>query len=436
MKCPACKNQDLRQVAVKGVPVKLSHCTHCKGIWADKEQLAWVLGKKVVRKLAIPLYATPTSRACPNCGQPLSSYLYPGTEIEVDGCVACDAVWFDSREINAIKQAERDSIQVTCPRCQRENSFIAKELAHTSCTSCGVLLKNFFAANGQPLPPPPPRSPQTDEEETGEEEESWEEGWENVRDRKREYLYCLYTIPAMLFIALLFNLSDTGSWIQRVWLGMPIHELGHALMAWFSGFFAIPTVWVTVTFSDSRGVITPLLLGAGLGYLFYFAYRLQSRPGMLFVGTLLLLQLIFTLLISIDTAQMLITFAGDGVGMILATLLMASFYYGKYTNLYRGHLRWGFVAIGAAAFVDMYSVWVSALSDLSNVPYGTTGGRYTDSYKLIEHHGWSFDELINRYFWLGNLCLLGLAFVYYFGLQKAKRMMETEAKDHRAEPAL
>ena len=81
------------------------------------------------------------------------------------------------------------------------------------------------------------------------------------------------------------------------------------------------------------------------------------------------------------------------MGLILATLLMSSFYYGKDTNLYKGALRWGFVAIGAAAFVDIYSVWFNSLTDIANVPYGTTGGRYTDSYKLVEHQ-----SMVNGYF--------------------------------------
>ncbi len=111
------------------------------------------------------------------------------------------------------------------------------------------------------------------------------------------------------------------------------------------------------------------------------------------------------------------------MGLIVATLLMSSFYYGKDTGLYKGALRWGFVAIGAAAFVDIYSVWFSSLTDVANVPYGTTGGRFTDSYKLIEDHRWTFENLINRYFVLGNICLVILCANYFLGLKKVKAIM-------------
>jgi Zn-finger nucleic acid-binding protein len=427
MKCPVCDDSELRLVSVKGLPVKLSLCPECNGVWGDKEKLAWVLGKRVVRQLSIPVYATISSRACPSCGQSLSEFIYPGSEIEIDGCSHCEGFWFDYREINAIKQAEKENLRVECPRCQTPNRYTAQNHAHASCVSCGVLLKNYFDVRGGALPPPVPESGMDDggqDEDEFEGEGHLEGGWENVRDLRREYQYSLYTIPAMLLIAVLFNLTSTGAWMQRTWLGMPVHELGHAVMAWFSGFFAIPSLWVTVTFSDTRGFLAPLLLAAGIAYLIYLARRLDSRQGLMFAVALLLIQIICTLFISLDTANMLITFAGDGVGMVLATALMASFYYGKQTNLYNGHLRWGFVAIGAAAFVDMYSVWLRSLANADNVPYGTTGGRYTDSYKLIEFHGWSFDTLIGRYLWLGTLCLVVLAVIYYFGLKKARTMME------------
>jgi len=426
MKCPVCESQVLRQVSVKGSSIKLSHCASCKGVWADRAKLAGVLGRRIAEKLAIPVYATRSSRCCPSCNQPLSGFFYPGTEIEVDGCAGCDGFWLDFREVNAIKQAERDSVQVECPRCHAENRYLAKNIDHVSCVSCGILLKNHFDAAGNEVVVPEREDTADASEEEEFEAYEMDAGWDSVPDLQKEYQYCLYAIPAMLFVAVLFNVTDTGAWMQRTWLGMPIHEFGHAVTAWLSGFAAIPTLWKTVTFSDSRGVVAPALVFAGICYLIYFAHRLESRPGLIFAISLLLVQFILTIVISNSTANMLITFGGDGMGMILATLLMATFYYGKYTNLYRGHLRWGFVVIGAAAFIDMYSVWVSALSNESNVPYGTTGGQYTDSYKLIEFYGWSFDTLINRYFMLGSVCLLALALVYYFGLRKAREMMKQE----------
>jgi len=221
----------------------------------------------------------------------------------------------------------------------------------------------------------------------------------------------------------MFNVSGFGAQVQRIWLTMPVHEFGHALTAWLTGYNAIPSLWVTRVFSDSRGFFAPVLLFAGILYLIRYARMNNSLTGMTLLVALLCVQFIGTFVISENTAGMLITFGGDGMGLILATLLMSSFYYGKDTNLYKGALRWGFVAIGAAAFVDIYSVWFNSLTDIANVPYGTTGGRYTDSYKLVEHHQWLMDTLINRYFVVGNICLIILSAIYFLGLKKVRTIM-------------
>jgi hypothetical protein len=141
-------------------------------------------------------------------------------------------------------------------------------------------------------------------------------------------------------------------------------------------------------------------------------------------GALLVLQGIATLGIKADTAQMLITFGGDGMGMILATLLMASFFFGKNTQLYKGALRWGFVVLGAAAFVEIYANWWWARKDEGAIPYGTTGSMATDAMKLVDEHGWTLQLLVHRYVVLGICCLIVLAIVYAWGVRDANSQRE------------
>ena len=201
---------------------------------------------------------------------------------------------------------------------------------------------------------------------------------------------------------------------------MPLHELGHAVTAWFCGFDAIPTLWKTLT-PESRGFVAPLLLLAALGWIINRGRLVHSLPLMALGGALVLLQAFATFGFSSDTAQMLITWGGDGVGMLLATLLMGTFFVGKDTQLYKGWLRWGFTAIGAAAFVDMFATWWAARTDVGAIPYGMTGGMHTDSYKLVEYYGWSFDTLVGRYVTTGIVCLVGLAAIYAWGVLAATR---------------
>lgn len=226
-------------------------------------------------------------------------------------------------------------------------------------------------------------------------------------------------IPVTLCIAIAFHASGLGAALQRIFLTMPVHEFGHAVTAWFCGYAAIPTLWKTMV-PETRGFVAPLALLGALGYLVFRARR-AKKPFLVYAGAaLILLQAVATLGISQKTAHMWITFGGDGMGMILATLLMASLYFGKNTQLYKGSLRWGFVVIGAAAFVDIYATWWKSRTDQSAIPYGTTGGMATDAMTLVDVHGWSLQTLVSRHVVLGLCCLIALALVYAWGVRRAK----------------
>lgn len=269
---------------------------------------------------------------------------------------------------------------------------------------------------------PAVQAQQTSAELSGEAEASHIEevpdAWAAVDDAELEWKFCLGAIPIALCIALAFNAFGLGASLQRIFLTMPVHEFGHAVTAWFCGYTAIPTLWKTLI-PDTRGLIAPLALAGTLGYLIYRARQTQHMPLLYASGALLLLQATTTLGIKSETAQMLITFGGDGMGMVLATALMASFFVGKNTQLYKGSLRWGFVVIGAAAFIDIYATWWRARKDEGAIPYGTTGGMATDAMKLVDEHGWTLQLLVQRYVMLGVCCLIVLAIVYAWGVRCA-----------------
>lgn len=253
-----------------------------------------------------------------------------------------------------------------------------------------------------------------------------EKDWPEVDDAGLEHKLCIGAIPVALLLALAFHASGISGALQRIFLTMPVHEFGHAVSAWLCGYTAIPTLWKTIV-PDTRGFIAPLALGGGLGYLMYRAHLAQNRPLLYAAAALLALQAIGTLLLSERTANMLIIFGGDGMGMILAIVLMGTFYFGKGTQLYKGWLRWGFLCIGAAAFVDMYATWWSARSNVDAVPFGTLDGNATDASKLVEEFGWSIAALIDRFFALGLVCLAALSLVYAWGLRRAAQVMQTRA---------
>jgi hypothetical protein len=238
-----------------------------------------------------------------------------------------------------------------------------------------------------------------------------------VDDPKLELKFCLAAIPAMLALGVVFHLFMP--FLQRTFLTMPVHELGHSSVAWLCGFWSIPTLWKAIT-SDTRGFLMPVVILGGAGFLIWRAW-LAENWGLVALGALIVvLQLWGTLMIKADTARMLIVFGGDGMGMVIATLLMASFFFGKGTQLYKGSLRWGFCAIGAAAFVDIFSLWWATRSDKGRIPFGEQEGTgLSDATKLVDDFGWTIDQLVNRHVTLGVACLMALAAVYAWGVWRA-----------------
>ena len=245
-----------------------------------------------------------------------------------------------------------------------------------------------------------------------------------VDDPALEWKLCAAAIPAMLLLAVLFNVAGVGHFLQRTFLTMPVHEFGHAIAAWLCGYSAIPTLWKTLV-PESRGFIVPLLILGAMGYLMYRAWQAEQRLRVALGGAVLLLAAIGTLGIREKTANMLIVFAGDALGMVLGTLLMMSFFFGKGTQLYKGGLRWGFVAIGAAAYVDMFATWWAARRDKGRIPFGEMEGTgLSDATKLVDDYGWTVDQLVNRHVAVGVLCLLALIAVYAWGVWTAKKGSE------------
>lgn len=297
----------------------------------------------------------------------------------------------------------------------------------TSCPRCGANYDKAEAirstGSAAAIVQPQRTIEEVDSAGLGHAEEAPEE-WKQVDDPELEWKFCLAGIPVALSLAVAFNASGLGGALQRIFLTMPVHEFGHAVTAWFCGFDAIPTLWKTVVFGETRGLVAPLALFGALGYMVYRAHGAGRRPLVYAGGALIVLQAIGTFGIEPDTALMLIAFGGDGAGMILAALLMGCFFFGKNTQLYKGSVRWGLVVIGAAAFVDMFATWVRARRNDQDIPYGTTGGMASDAMTLIDGYGWTAQALVNRYFLLGVCCLIALALVYAWGVWRARSEIE------------
>ncbi|ATB27542.1 hypothetical protein [Melittangium boletus] len=203
-------------------------------------------------------------------------------------------------------------------------------------------------------------------------------------------------------------------------LGMFLHELGHAMTAWFCGIAAMPSLWVT----HISGERSPFFLGMMTFGLTGLVFRgvLTRSPRVRNVGLVgLTLQFIGTVLVTSAKVWPLISFGGDAGSLVLGALLMTSLYTPRESFPRRGYAYWGLMVIGAASFVSTFREWWAARTDFERIPFGDIEGvGLSDSSTLVDKHGWSELDLIHRYNGLGLACLAALALVYVLGLWRIR----------------
>jgi hypothetical protein len=303
----------------------------------------------------------------------------------------------------------------TCPRCG-EPRILAPE-----CPRCGVL---YAKARARTVPGtqavPATLAPPVGEPGFPANRPEAALAWQGeLEEARAEVGLRQFAIPGALAGMWLLVSTQTGHFLIRTFLSMWIHELGHAVTAWFCGIPAFPGPWKTFV-GETR---TPLVF-AGLTFLLlglvFRGILLRSGPW-LAAGVLgLLLQFVGTVLMTPTTAHMLITFGGDGGSLVLGTLLMMTLYAPRDSALRKGWLHWGYLVLGAAAFVDTFSEWWAARTDFARIPFGIQEGTLSDPTQLVDQHGWDELELIHRYNGLGLACLAGLALLYGVGLWRAR----------------
>ena len=234
-----------------------------------------------------------------------------------------------------------------------------------------------------------------------------------------------WAIPVALGGAFLATATGPGRAVVRIFFGMWLHELGHAVAAWLCGFLAMPGPWRTLT-SSGRSPLFAVLVSAALIYAAVRGWIAGRSAAAIAAGSVLVLQLCCTILPSAQAAQAFIVFAGDGGCLVIGALLMATLYAPAGGAIRRNWLRWGFLVIGAGAFADAFEQWWSARSDPDRIPFGMNEGvGPSDPSVLSDVHGWSASLLVHRYVALGCACLDALACLYVVGLRRARAARQT-----------
>jgi hypothetical protein len=247
-----------------------------------------------------------------------------------------------------------------------------------------------------------------------------------------EFKYRLLALPLALLVARW--LTGTGFNMVAGMLAMVVHECGHAVTAWLAGRWAVPTLWFTMI-GQSRSWLVVVLVAGAIVFGGFQAWRARRWGWVCAAAAGLLLQLD---ILSARAPGALIIFGGDGGAMVLATILMATFYAPRDSVVYKSWgLRWGLLAIGALAFMHVYRVWSGPWG---NIPFGQIEGRGpSDPTLLTEMYGWSVIQLVDRYIELARACFGAMGLMYGWGLlsayaatrlaasQSAQKRLEVEA---------
>ena len=277
-----------------------------------------------------------------------------------------------------------------CPKCQFDHA-----VQTTECRRCGIIFEKYVATSAALKP-----APLTVEEEAT---------LQNRQETRQERILRIGAVPGALLISwIAVRVAPSAVRMLSMW----VHEFGHAIAAWVSGFSAMPGPWFTSVDSDrSRGVTALFMALIGLGGFYAWQRRRWFWIGAL--GATLVVLLVCTFGLYSDQAQQLIIFGGDAGNFVLGTVLMMTFYARKDHPINRNALRWGFLFIGALAFMDAWVVWSGGLQ---NVPLGENSNGLSDPSVLTELYSWNIQVLISRYHKLAMLCFFALAIVYVIGL--------------------
>jgi hypothetical protein len=294
-----------------------------------------------------------------------------------------------------------------CPKCQFDHP-----LQTTECLKCGIVFSRYQAAlESAANHANPDAAAAVSASSTLAGPATAANEALSRTDARTELKYRILALPLALLLARL--VAGTVLRMAAGMLAMVLHESGHAITAWLTGRWAVPLLWVTPHGQErSWGIV--LLVTAAILFGGFLAWQME-RPGwLLAAAALLVLQLIALSL----PAGALIVFFGDGGALVLATLLMATFYTPRESRLYQSWgLRWGLLAIGALSFMHVFLMWKGPLEDL---PFGEIEGvNLSDPSLLTEMYGWTVLQMVDRYVRLGTVCLTALLALYVWGLVSA-----------------
>ncbi len=219
-----------------------------------------------------------------------------------------------------------------------------------------------------------------------------------------------------------------------------VHEVGHAVPAWFAGWRAtpLPFGWTPVEQEHSNFVYFGLLCLIVL----FFAAGVRERQAWPIILAPLLAALQFYMTWKMPEHRKEFWMVAGGVGgeFVLGTLLMLAFWVRLPDKFRWGIYRYLFFLIGAASFLSIWLRWQDIHVGKEEIPFGSMingeddqGG---DMNRLMADYGWKKFDIRRRYFLLGQWCWVALGAMWALHALRLNELPGRIAgKFRREEPA-
>ena len=239
----------------------------------------------------------------------------------------------------------------------------------------------------------------------------------------------VFVLPIAILAGLIFS-SIEGISGTLIWLfGMPMHEVGHALGYWISGILAIPVPLMTVPLHSETYFISMIIVGAAIYLLYRFARKNNSAFFKFLSGLFAALLILFSLILSSKTCEMVMLYGGLGgeIYLSLLMILIACQELPRYSSWSVKRLI--FLGWGSLIFSGTILKWFKIRSGHEKLPMGGAidpdawfGGESNgDLDRLIREFGWTEDFVVKVYSITCVSCIMILVLYYtWMVLQKIK----------------
>lgn len=367
--CPACQGALVDFEPEHGAPVQL--CTSCRGLLVAPATLAHLTGAQELESLSEGRGELGGFGRCPSCGTRAWSCrrVLGSHQAGLGVCGCCGSVWLLAGELSRLQEQARLARRPPTLLHPQENPRVPPT---------------------DPTPGQPPTLPSSSPLPT-----TTQQPFDRVPfDRG---LANVLGVPAVLLLSLIVCSGSLGRVLAAL-VGMPFHELGHALASWLGSRLAIPLPFFTIWLQDQSWWFG-LLVASLLSWFGVHSWRERRLFGVGVAATLLASQLLVSWILPTRSSEMIQILAGAWGEIVLGALILAAFHFPLPDRLRWDFWRWPLLLPAALCFVQAALTWLQAIDDVSHMPWGSAIGSASDGdmNRLVRDFGWSARGLARFY---------------------------------------